>query len=211
MNFNKFKNFTNYKIILDIIRPKRHIFVFIVILSIINGFFSGFSILALFPVILSLLSGQQAPEGAIFNNLYHVIHAIPVQDPIIASCIFLFVICTLSLLIETGCDSVVTVHEIIHGHPYRAKKLLADSRLDNFFEGFNGDMFLQKQDRPPAYAYNGAVYLRKRWLLENYSGKDFGLGNDVRAVCMSPEDSVNIDTESDFRMAEFIMREIRGK
>jgi len=116
-----------------------------------------------------------------------------------------------SLLIETGCDSVVTVHEIIHGHPYRAKKLLADSRLDNFFEEFNGDTFLQKQDRPPAYAYNGAVYLRKRDLLENYNGKDFGLGNDVRAVCMSTEDSVNIDTESDFRMAEFIMKEIRGK
>lgn len=98
MNLNKVKNLTHYKIVLDIIRPKRHIFVFIVILGIINGFFSGFSILALFPVILSLLSGQQPQEGNIFNNLFHAIHAIPVQDPIFASCIFLFLICTLSLL-----------------------------------------------------------------------------------------------------------------
>lgn len=105
----------------------------------------------------------------------------------------------------TDCDSVVTVHEIVHGHPYRAKRLLEDDRLDNFFEGFNGDTFLQKQDRPPAYAYNGAVYLRKRASLENYSGKDFGLGNDTRAVITSQIESINIDNEEDFLMAEVYM------
>lgn len=108
---------------------------------------------------------------------------------------------------ETGCDSVVSVHEIIHGHPYRAKRLINGDKLDNFFEGFNGDLFLQKQDRPPAYAYNGAVYLRKRELIENYSGKDFGLGRDVRAVIMDPIESINIDTETDFRIAEILMKD----
>ncbi len=112
---------------------------------------------------------------------------------------------------NTGCDSVVTVHEIIHGHPYRAKRLKDGDRLDNFFEGFNGDVFLQKQDRPPAYAYNGAIYLRKRELLENYNGKDFGLGNDVRAIIMEPTESINIDTENDFQLAEFLMPKIYGK
>lgn len=108
---------------------------------------------------------------------------------------------------ETGCDSVVSVHEIIHGHPYRAKRLINGDKLDNFFEGFNGDLFLQKQDRPPAYAYNGAIYLRKRELIENYSGKDFGLGKDVRAVIMDPIESINIDTEIDFRIAEILMKD----
>jgi CMP-N-acetylneuraminic acid synthetase len=108
---------------------------------------------------------------------------------------------------ETGCDSIVSVHEIIHGHPYRAKRLINGDKLDNFFEGFNGDLFLQKQDRPPAYAYNGAVYLRKRELIENYSGKDFGLGRDVRAIIMDPIESINIDTETDFRIAEILMND----
>ncbi len=108
---------------------------------------------------------------------------------------------------ETGCDSVVSVHEIIHGHPYRAKRLINGDKLDNFFEGFNGDLFLQKQDRPPAYAYNGAIYLRKREFIENYSGKDFGLGKDVRAVIMDPIESINIDTETDFRIAEILMQD----
>ena len=112
---------------------------------------------------------------------------------------------------ETGCDSVVSVHEIIHGHPYRAKRLINGDKLDNFFEGFNGDLFLQKQDRPPAYAYNGAIYLRKRELIENYSGKDFGLGRDVRAVIMDPIESINIDTETDFRIADIFMQEMGSK
>ena len=112
---------------------------------------------------------------------------------------------------ETGCDSVVTVHEIIHGHPYRAKRLIDGDKLDNFFEGFNGDLFLQKQDRPPAYAYNGAIYLRKRELIEHYSGKDFGLGKDVRAIVMDPIESINIDTETDFRIVEILMQEMTSK
>lgn len=111
---------------------------------------------------------------------------------------------------ETGCDSVVSVHEIIHGHPYRAKRMTNGDRLDNFFEGFNGDAFLQKQDRPPAYAYNGAIYLRKRELLENYSGKDFGLGKDVRAVIMGQIESINIDTEDDFHIAEVFMSDMKS-
>ena len=110
----------------------------------------------------------------------------------------------------TGCDSVVSVHEIIHGHPYRAKRMVLGDRLDNFFEGFNGDTFLQKQDRPPAYAYNGALYLRKRELIENYSGKDFGLGGDIRAVIMSPIESINIDNEDDFQLAEIFMSKMKG-
>jgi len=114
-------------------------------------------------------------------------------------------------MVETGCDSVVGVHEIIHGHPYRAKRLVNGDKLDNFFEGFNGDLFLQKQDRPPAYAYNGAIYLRRRELIENYSGKDFGLGRDVRAIIMDSIESINIDTETDFRIAEILMQDISSK
>jgi CMP-N-acetylneuraminic acid synthetase len=112
-----------------------------------------------------------------------------------------------SVYMETNCDSVASVTIISHGHPYRAKKLLDNKRLIDFCPEFNGDRVINRQDRPPAYAYNGAIYLRTRELLENWTGKDTGLGSDCRSVVVEPEKSVNIDTEFDFKLAELIMKD----
>lgn len=114
---------------------------------------------------------------------------------------------TIELLVKTGCDSVVTVSEIKHGHPYRAKKQCADGRLENFCNEFDGDRFINRQERPPAYAYTGAVYLRKRKLIENWDGKDMGLGSDCRGVVIGHDYAVNIDDEFDLRLAGFLLGE----
>jgi len=112
----------------------------------------------------------------------------------------------IELLIETGCDSVATVSEIKHGHPYRAKRLYADKRLENFCREFDGEKFLNRQERPPAYAYNGAIYLRKRCLVENWDG-GMGMGTDCRGLVIRPEYAVNIDDEFDFKVAEIYLKE----
>jgi CMP-N-acetylneuraminic acid synthetase len=113
----------------------------------------------------------------------------------------------IELFIKTGCDSTVTVSEIKHGHPYRAKKMHDDGQLENFCTEFDGEKFFNRQERPSAYAYNGAVYLRKRELIDKWDGKDMGLGNDCRGVVIRHEYAVNIDDEFDLKMADVLLRE----
>lgn len=113
----------------------------------------------------------------------------------------------IELFVRTMCDSVVTVSDIKHGHPYRAKKMHDDGRLENFCTEFDGDNFINRQERPPAYAYNGAIYLRRREVLESWNGKDMGLGQDCRGLVIGHEYAVNIDNEFDLKLAEFFLRE----
>lgn len=107
-------------------------------------------------------------------------------------------------MIETGCDSVVSVERIEKHHPFRAMKLSGD-RLFPLTE-YTSERYLQKQDRPPAYGFNGAIYVRKRDLLEGWSGQDFALGEDVRAITMDREKSVDINSPLDFLIAEAILK-----
>jgi len=78
--------------------------------------------------------------------------------------------------------------------------------LVNFITEVDGDRFISRQERPPAYAYNGAVYSRKRELIEKWDGRDIGLGADVRCVIVEPELSVNIDDAFDFKIAELLLQ-----
>lgn len=107
-------------------------------------------------------------------------------------------------LVDTGCDAVVSVLPILRGHPYRAKTLEGD-RLRPFWGDLNGDTFLQRQDLPAAYCYSGAIFVRRRFLLEEWSGKDFALGDDCRAVVVDPSRAVNIDGPLDFQLAELLV------
>lgn len=113
----------------------------------------------------------------------------------------------IELFASAGSDSVVTVSEIKHGHPYRAKIMHNDGRLENFCKEIDGEKFFNRQERPTAYAYNGAIYLRKRELVEEWNGKNMGMGNDCRGVVISHEYAANIDDECDLKMAELLLKE----
>jgi len=102
-------------------------------------------------------------------------------------------------MVNTGCDAVVSVCRIEHPHPFRAMKLEEGRLLPLYPEA---QKFLQRQDLPPLYASSGAVYVRRREVLENWSGEDFALGEDVRALVMSTEKSIDINSPIDFLMLE---------
>lgn len=105
----------------------------------------------------------------------------------------------------TGSDSVASVHAIAHEHPFWVKKLDGDRVLP--FNEYTNESFLQRQDLPPAYIFDGAVFVRRRRLLEQWSGKDFGMGADVRAIVLGGRKSVHIDDPEDLELVRFLAQQ----
>ena len=103
----------------------------------------------------------------------------------------------------SGGDCVCSVERIEHGHPYWVKRLEGDRILP--FNDASNDSYLQRQDLPPAYILDGGMFLRRRELLENWSGKDFGLGKDVRAIVLGGLKSLHIDDSLELDMVRFFM------
>ncbi len=104
---------------------------------------------------------------------------------------------------ESSADSVVTVLRIEHEHPYWAKRLEGD-RVRPFSAETN-ESYLQRQDLPPAYVFDGAIFVRRRRLLEEWTGRDFCLGADVRAVQLPAESSLHIDDEIHLEVARAVL------
>ena len=62
---------------------------------------------------------------------------------------------------------------------------------------------IRRQDLPEVYSLNGAIYVAQTaWLLSN---KTF-LTHETHAYIMPEERSVDIDSDIDFRFAEFLMK-----
>lgn len=62
----------------------------------------------------------------------------------------------------------------------------------------------RRQDLPPAYVLNGALYLARRdWLLEHGNF----IGRDTLGYVMPPERSADLDTQLDWKWIEFFMEQ----
>ncbi|MFQ5790969.1 MAG: cytidylyltransferase domain-containing protein [Acidobacteriota bacterium] len=92
---------------------------------------------------------------------------------------------------ETGADAVASVRPIEHEHPFWVKKLEGDRVLP--FNEYTNESLLQRQDLPPACVFDGGIFVRRRQLLEQWSGRDFGLGKDVRAIVLGGWKSLHVD------------------
>ena len=102
------------------------------------------------------------------------------------------------ILVRTGCDSVVSLRKVVHNHPYRVQWLRKSGRLVPFYE--EGEQHLQKQDLPRIYSLSGGLYVRKREVLEKWSGRDFCLGQERRGIVISEREALNIDTQQDLNL-----------
>ena len=63
--------------------------------------------------------------------------------------------------------------------------------------------FLRRQDLPPVYRLNGALYVTKQRVIMDEGRL---LGDDVRALVMTREDSIDIDDKVDFLLAELLLK-----
>lgn len=107
------------------------------------------------------------------------------------------IISALELLIEKKANSVVSVSEVDHC-PLWSNTLGADLKLDDFLPITN----TRRQDLPTYYRLNGAIYIAE---IEYYrKTMDFYEENSF-AYIMNKSNSIDIDVELDFIIAEAVM------
>jgi CMP-N-acetylneuraminic acid synthetase len=108
---------------------------------------------------------------------------------------------TIEKILEHKADSAFSMTEIIgREHPLKAKKMDGDkvvSYCNDFIEP------TQRQKLPPAFKRSGAVYVTKRDIImnENKLWGDFVVG-----YLIPKERYVDIDTESDWILAEYMYK-----
>jgi CMP-N-acetylneuraminic acid synthetase len=101
--------------------------------------------------------------------------------------------------ITTGADSVVTVCEAEH-NPFWMQRLEGDRLVPLLPSGMAAQ---RRQDLPPVYRLNGAVYVVRRRLLMDDA---LIMGPDTRAVVMAQTDSIDIDSDLDLQLAELELK-----
>ena len=112
-----------------------------------------------------------------------------------------------ALCTDSGSDGCASVCEPDY-HPYWMQ-VIVDGNL-RLYEP-KGQEYQRKQDLPEVYRPNGAIYVYRPEVLARQA--DHGrqglmcltLQHDIKPYIMRREDSANIDTLSDFRMAEFFL------
>ncbi len=108
---------------------------------------------------------------------------------------------------QEDCECAVSLKKIEHEHPYRARKILEDNYFENFIQSINVEdkRYHSRQDLPLLYSTSGAIYSRKRHLLEQYDETDFAMGNLRKGIIMDDIESTNIDRMIDFQFAKFLL------
>lgn len=102
-------------------------------------------------------------------------------------------------IIDKNGDSIIGVCES-EVNPYWMKKI-EDGKLVDFME--DSKRYTRRQDLPVIYRLNGAIYICKTDVL--MKNKNWYTDNTLPYV-MSQEDSVDIDTVLDFKIAEIIIK-----
>jgi CMP-N-acetylneuraminic acid synthetase len=144
------------------------------------------------PVIQHAVKFMEKLEGASFDYVVVLQPTVPFR---LASDIDK----AIKKLIKTGADSVISMCEVGAMHPARMKKIIND-RIVDIFKEVEGT---PRQELPPVYIRNGAIYaVRRDTLMKQNTLR----GKDSRPYIMPLDRSVNIDDELDFMLAEALMR-----
>ena len=156
------------------------------------------------------LGGDRVPMVPV---LKHAIQAIEEMDGIKLDWVLLLqptcpfrapedILAALELAAAGGCDSVISVVQVLAHHPILMKKIENDRLLPFMIEEVEGT---RRQDyNPPAYMRNGSIYLTRR---DNLMNNHSIWGNVIRPYIMPEERSVNVDSEMDMKLVEFMLQD----
>jgi CMP-N-acetylneuraminic acid synthetase len=108
-----------------------------------------------------------------------------------------------TLLIETGADSVVSVVEVPHPYNPISVMRIEKGQLIPFIKD-EGTRILRRQDKPKVYARNGPAILAIPYhtIIQEQSL----FGEKCIPYIMDRYSSIDIDTEEDLAYAEFVMK-----
>jgi len=107
-------------------------------------------------------------------------------------------------LLSTGADSVISVAKVQDKHPVRMKRIVDDT-IQDFCKEFPEGEGSRRQDLEPCYIRNGAIYAMTRdCIVEKFSRN----GDVSRPYVMDEFESVNIDTYTDLKLADILLREM---
>lgn len=107
--------------------------------------------------------------------------------------------------VQEKADSVLSV-TASHTHPYFAKRVLDDGKLVDF--GTWETTSRRRQDLPPAFALNGAIYLVRTEIL--LATKLFDTDHTY-ALVMPQERSMDIDSPWDLHLARLVVNDRKNK
>lgn len=105
------------------------------------------------------------------------------------------------LAIDKEADAVVSLTFPEH-HPYWMKKIDSEGRMNDFFQ--TDKPYPRRQELPPAYALNGAIYLARRDILLKQGS---WYTESTYAYIMPPERSIDVDSSWHLSLAELLLRE----
>jgi|CXWL01.1.fsa_nt_gi N-acylneuraminate cytidylyltransferase len=103
----------------------------------------------------------------------------------------------LHALDKSDADSIVSVYQVSDHHPARMYNL-ENGHLVSFDEKFAS---ARRQELPPVYHRNGAIYAFRRELLQ----QNTLMGQKILPYIMAEDRSLNIDNEYDLVLADFIL------
>lgn len=109
-----------------------------------------------------------------------------------------------NLYLKNKANAVVSVCEMEHS-PLWSNILPIDNKMDGFLKKIGNK---NRQQLEKYYRINGAIYIANVEYFKRY--KDFYYKNSY-AYIMSRENSIDIDEEIDFKIAEFLMKEKGNK
>jgi len=103
-------------------------------------------------------------------------------------------------LIKSDADGIISVVDVDNWHPMKMKKFENGLLVDYQKPPVENP---PRQILPPVYIVNGAIYATKRDVFMN---RGTFQGEKCLGYIMPPERSVNIDTEVDFIVAEYMLQ-----
>jgi N-acylneuraminate cytidylyltransferase len=107
-------------------------------------------------------------------------------------------------LYQPGLEMVVSV-KIAHANPYFN---LFEENNAGFLERSKTGTFTRRQDCPVVYEFNGAIYIMDVQSLKNGPPSEF---SKIRKYVMAEEDSLDIDTNIDWIVADAILSQKRDR
>ncbi len=111
----------------------------------------------------------------------------------------------MNIMLKQDCDSVISVTEV-REHPYIMYGVTEAGMLHPYAD--NPYKLTRRQDFPPIYRINGAIYITKKVSWEKY--KSFNHVPNIFPYLMSGEKSIDIDHPMDWSIAELYFNKNYG-